>query len=111
MTTPEQPVHEAPTPPPPTERAEVLVDQLGQKLGQWSGTAGERLRRFWARAREEGEDMWAEAQDIRQHNAIGSGPAGSAAGATKSDTAAPTAEPKPQPRSRRPKKTAGSASS
>ncbi len=98
MTTPEQPAHEAPTPPPVTERAELLVDQLGQKLGQWSGTAGERLRRFWARAREEGEDMWAEAQDIRQHNAVGNGQAHSGADATETDTAAatPTAPPEIQ---------------
>lgn len=106
MTTPEQPAHEAPISPPATERAEFLVDQLGQKLGQWSGNAGERLRRFWARTREEGEDMWAEAQDIRHHNAVGSGPARRGAAATKSDTmaAAPS-------RSRRPKKTVDSASS
>ncbi len=98
MTTPEQPAHEAPTPPPVTERAELLVDQLGQKLGQWSGTAGERLRRFWARAREEGEDMWAEAQDIRQHNAVGNGQAHSGADAPETDTAAatPTAPPEIQ---------------
>jgi hypothetical protein len=98
MTTPEQPAQEAPTPPQATERAEILVDQLGQRLGQWSGTAGERLRRFWARAREEGEDMWAEAQDIRQHNAVGNGPAHSGATGTKSTTAAaaPTMQPETQ---------------
>lgn len=98
MTTPEQPAHETSTSPPATERAEFLVDQLGQKLGQWSGTAGKRLRRFWARTREEGEDMWAEAQDIRHHNAVGNGPARSGAAAMESDTvaAAPTAQPETQ---------------
>jgi hypothetical protein len=98
MTTPEQPAHEAPTPPPATERAEILVDQLGQKLGQWSGTAGERLRRFWARTREEGEDMWAEAQDIRHRNAAGNGPARSSAAAMEGDTmaAGPPVQPETQ---------------
>lgn len=111
MTTSEQPAHEAPNPPPAMERAEYLVDQLGTRLGQWTGTAGDRLQRLWARAREEGEDIWAEAQDIRHRNGVGVGPAGRAASATEGESAAASAAPtEPQPRSRRPKKSTSAAS-
>jgi len=68
--------------PPAVERAEFLVDQLGVKLGEWASVASDRLQRLWARTREEGEDIWAEAQDIRRRNAVGIGPAG------RTDTAA-----------------------
>lgn len=82
MTTPEQPpVQDTPTPPLAMERAEYLVDQFGVKLGQWTGAAGDRLQRLWARAREEGEDILAEAQDIRRRNGVGIGPAGRSADA------------------------------
>lgn len=57
--------------PPAMERAEVLVDQLRAQLGQWTSVLGDRLQRFWARAREEGEDIWAEAKDIRDRNQVG----------------------------------------
>lgn len=110
MTTPEQPAHDAPNPPPAMERAEYLVDQLGARLGQWVGTAGDRLQRLWARAREEGEDIWAEAQDVRHRNTVGIGPAGRPADTTAGEGASPAAEPKPHPRSRRPKKSTDSAS-
>ena len=51
----------------PTERAEVLVDQWGERVGRFLSSAGYQLRRAAARAREEAEDIWAEAQTIR-HN-------------------------------------------
>lgn len=57
--------------PPAMERAEVLVDQLGARLGQWTNSLGNGLQRFWARTREEGEDIWAEANDIRERNHVG----------------------------------------
>jgi hypothetical protein len=69
--------------PPAMERAEVLVDVFGTRLGQWTNSLGDGLRRLWARTREEGEDIWAEAQDIRQRNHIGMGSTG---GATDSST-------------------------
>ena len=52
----------------PAERAEVLVDQWGERVGRFLSSAGYQLRRAAARAREEAEDIWAEAQTIRQHN-------------------------------------------
>ena len=48
------------------ERAEVLVDQMGERLGHFLSIAGHQLRKATARAREEAEDIWAEAQSIRR---------------------------------------------
>ena len=50
----------------PTERAEALVDRLGGRLGFFAGLTALQLRRATARAREEAEDLWAEAQSIRR---------------------------------------------
>ena len=49
----------------PTERAEVVVDRLGERLGHWLSGAGHQVRKAAALAREEAEDIWAEAQAIR----------------------------------------------
>jgi hypothetical protein len=46
--------------------AEQMLDELGRQFGQWSFAAGRRLRILIARAREEAEDVWAEAQVIRR---------------------------------------------
>ena len=51
---------------PPVERAEEMVDRAGEQVGRYAGRAGYELRRFIARAREEAEDIWAEAQSKRQ---------------------------------------------
>ena len=51
-----------------TAKAEQLVDQWGQRISQYTAVAGLQLRRSVARAREEVEDIWAEAQNIRQQN-------------------------------------------
>jgi hypothetical protein len=40
------------------QRAEELLEQAGQRVGIW-------LWRVTARAREEAEDIWAEAQSLR----------------------------------------------
>ncbi len=47
-------------------RAEEMVDRVGEQVGQWTSRLGHQLLRFGARAREEAEDMWAEAQDLRR---------------------------------------------
>lgn len=52
---------------PPLERAEELMNHAGERVGHLATEAGFRLRQMLARAREEAEDMWAEAQTIR-HN-------------------------------------------
>jgi hypothetical protein len=54
-------------PPPeqlPTERAEEIVDRLGQQLSNLASQAALELQRAAARMREEAEDMWAEARDL-----------------------------------------------
>lgn len=52
--------------PPAMERAETLVDEAGERLNQWGHAAGHQLQVIFARLREEGEDIWAEAQTIRR---------------------------------------------
>ena len=50
------------------ERAEELVDQLLQRIGHFTALTSLQAQRVAARAREEVEDMWAEAQNIRQES-------------------------------------------
>lgn len=50
------------------ERSEELVDRATQRLSQYTALAGFQIQRAAARLREEAEDMWAEAQNIRQEN-------------------------------------------
>lgn len=57
--------HKEPANGPAKERAEELVDQAGQRAGQWVQVNGLRMRRAMAFAREELEDMWVEAQQMR----------------------------------------------
>ncbi len=49
---------------PATERAEELADRMGQRLGHATILVGLRIRKMAALAREEAEDIWAEAQSI-----------------------------------------------
>lgn len=49
---------------PATERAEEMMDRAGEQIGKWAGRATTEARRLLARAREEAEDMWAEAQNV-----------------------------------------------
>ncbi len=48
-----------------TDRAEESLDQIGERVGKFAASAGQYLKRFTARTREEAEDMWAEAQQLR----------------------------------------------
>ncbi len=48
-----------------TDRAEESLDQIGERVGKFAASAGQYLRRFTARSREEAEDIWAEAQQLR----------------------------------------------
>ena len=50
---------------PATERAEETLDQLGERLGVFAAALGLRLRKSVALAREEAEDILAEAQSLR----------------------------------------------
>ncbi|HYX50687.1 MAG TPA: hypothetical protein VE843_13140 [Ktedonobacteraceae bacterium] len=51
-----------------TAKAEQLVDQWGQRISHYTAIAGLQFRRVVARAREEAEDIWAEAQNIRRQD-------------------------------------------
>ncbi len=55
-----------PTQRPNMQRAEEMVDRFGERLGAWAARVGQQLRVAAARAREEAEDIWAEAQSMRQ---------------------------------------------
>jgi hypothetical protein len=48
------------------QRAEALVDQFGERIVQYSTRLGLGLGWVAARAREEPQDIWAEAQHIRK---------------------------------------------
>ena len=54
---------------PATERAEETLDQVGERLGVFAAAVGHRLRKAAALAREEAEDILAEAQSIRRPDA------------------------------------------
>lgn len=48
-----------------TRRAEEMLDSMGERLGQLVSLAGPSVRKLTALAREEAEDIWAEAQHVR----------------------------------------------
>ena len=48
-----------------TTRAEGMLDGAGERVGHVAALAGQRLRTAAALAREEMEDLWAEAQHLR----------------------------------------------
>lgn len=54
---------------PATERADELLSRAGQTAGIFASLVGMRVARVAAFAREEVEDMWAEARSIRQQAA------------------------------------------
>ncbi|MDQ2798430.1 MAG: hypothetical protein M3Y13_02160 [Armatimonadota bacterium] len=54
---------------PATERAEETLDQIGERLGVFAAALGHRLRKAAALAREEAEDILAEAQTLRRNDA------------------------------------------
>lgn len=58
---------------PAVERAEETFDQIGMRVGAFAAEATRRIQQLGARAREEIEDMWAEAQSVRQNTTFPSG--------------------------------------
>jgi hypothetical protein len=50
---------------PAMERAEELADRIASKIGHYASVVGYTLLRWASRAREEAEDIWAEAQNLR----------------------------------------------
>ena len=51
---------------PATERAEDLVDRMGESVISFASLAGWRMLQVAAFVREEAEDVWAEAQSVRR---------------------------------------------
>lgn len=49
----------------PAARAGQMLDGAGERVGRFAALAGQRLRTAAALAREEAEDLWAEAQHLR----------------------------------------------
>jgi hypothetical protein len=47
-------------------RAEEMIDRVAERVGEFTSYLGRKILRLGARAREEAEDMWAEAQSIRR---------------------------------------------
>ena len=47
------------------QRAEEMVDRLADNIGSYARRIGHQVLRLAARAREEAEDIWAEADSIR----------------------------------------------
>ena len=48
------------------QRAEEMVDRLGEQIGRYATDFGHTVLKWFARAREEAEDIWAEAQALRE---------------------------------------------
>lgn len=53
---------------PATERADEILDRTGEQMGRLGSAVSLRVRKFTALAREEAEDILAEAQTLRQGN-------------------------------------------
>lgn len=51
---------------PEVQHAEAIVNRLGHRVDEWSAIVRHRVRQGIARAREAGEDIYAEAQAISQ---------------------------------------------
>ena len=82
---------------PATERAEELVDRVGESVGHLASLAGWRMLKVAAFVREEAEDVWAEAQSVRRTQSARreeryAEPAGAAEPIRATDVARRTAE-------------------
>lgn len=75
---------------PAAVRAEEMLDRAGERIGAFASTAGHQMRRWLALAREEAEDILAEAQSVSHRNATGSN-------ATISDISVPPAHAEEPP--------------
>lgn len=62
---PQSKIASGPIPPAEMQRAERLVDDMGQRLADLTSPVGLQIRKMAAYAREGAEDIWAEAQNIR----------------------------------------------
>jgi len=60
-----QGMNQAPETAPATARAEEIVDRLGQRMSHWATANGLHAKRTIARLREDAEDIWVEAREMR----------------------------------------------
>jgi hypothetical protein len=51
---------------PALQRAEELVDRMGERLAHYAAFLGTKIKEWAAHLHEEAEDIWAEAQSIRR---------------------------------------------
>jgi hypothetical protein len=51
---------------PTVRRAEEMVDRMAERVGHYASVLGHKVLWLAARAREEAEDIWAEAQAVRR---------------------------------------------
>jgi len=51
-----------------TQRAEEVVDRIGERLGSATAMTSLQIQKVLARVREEAEDIWADAESIRDQN-------------------------------------------
>jgi hypothetical protein len=54
---------------PNLQRAEIVVSRMSGRMRPLASVIGQRVRRLMARAREEAEDIWAEAESMRARGA------------------------------------------
>ena len=74
------------------KRAEEVVDRIAMAVGMYTSILGHKLLQWTAKAREGIEDMWAEAQEIRDRNRI-AGPSADGAPAAEPEKPAETEHP------------------
>jgi hypothetical protein len=53
-------------PRPVMERAEQMADRIGERIGYFASLIGRKIVQLASRTREEAEDIWAEANEIRR---------------------------------------------
>jgi pyruvate/2-oxoglutarate dehydrogenase complex dihydrolipoamide acyltransferase (E2) component len=80
---------------PAMERADELLNRAGWVAGMVGSMVGMRLARIAAFAREEAEDLWAEAQTMRRQNRVNLGAAPSKVADTAREKAQPKQEAEP----------------
>jgi pyruvate/2-oxoglutarate dehydrogenase complex dihydrolipoamide acyltransferase (E2) component len=76
---------------PATERAEELVDRMARGAGYLASFVGLRLLKGASLAREEAEDIWAEAQSLRRREGQGAEPDVAEPDVAEPDVAEPAA--------------------
>jgi pyruvate/2-oxoglutarate dehydrogenase complex dihydrolipoamide acyltransferase (E2) component len=83
---------------PATERADEMLNRAGWVAGMVGSMVGMRLARIAAFAREEAEDLWAEAQTMRRQSDVNVGAAASKVAETVRERVQPERDAEPDAR-------------